>query len=274
MVFRLGRHQDRLFPTSLVEIYSIYIGRDKFKALQVYGFVEISTLDTVYPCFNRETSNAIVLPKGNKTLHLSNGCFVYDDCDSFKMKIDLKDAESSLCIRGYVDWDVRTLEFGTKWFNKPLCSFVKGLHGFAAICYSFFPEAVKANLTIFCAPKQKISSGSFEDFPKVYGSIVAQHNYFDYTGHFNRDYFRVALFERKAEDPLQTSATGMISLSRSMVAIPSRSSLVVGLNLSMFAGDNQASLNSSVDLQIGTSNFTVETESKNYSIYINVKWLD
>ncbi|CAO2840745.1 unnamed protein product [Amaranthus hypochondriacus] len=269
-----GVHRSMPFPSSMVEIYAVYIGRDKLKALQLYGSIEVSTLGNAYYCFNREASDAFGLLEGSKNLPLLDGSLEYDDCDSFEVKIDLKDVEGLLCIKGYVNWDDRTLEHGTRWFNKPLCSFVEGQHGFAAICYSFFPRAVKANLMVLLAPKQKISSERFEGFPRVYGSITAQHGYFDYTSRYNKDYFRVTLFERSAENAMQTSADGVISLSRSIVVVPLDSTLVVGLDLSMCIGDNQVSFNSSADLKVGASNFNVESESNNYSVHINVKWLD
>ena len=272
--FRFGVHRSMPFPSSMVEIYAVYIGRDKLKALQLYGSIEVSTLGNAYYCFNREASDSFGLLEGSKNLPLLDGSLEYDDCDSFKMKIDLKDVEGLLCVRGYVNWDDRTLEHGTRWFNKPLCSFVEGQHGFAAICYSFFPQAVKANLMVLLAPKQKISSDSFEGFPRVYGSITAQHGYFDYTSRYNKDYFRVTLFERSAENAIQTSADGVISLSRSIVVVPLDSTLVVGLDLSMCVGDNQVSFKYSADLKVGASNFSVESESNDYSVHINVKWLD
>lgn len=115
--FRFGVHRSMPFPSSMVEIYAVYIGRDKLKALQLYGSIEVSTLGNAYYCFNREASDAFGLLEGSKNLPLLDGSLEYDDCDSFEVKIDLKDVEGLLCIKGYVNWDDRTLEHGTRWLN-------------------------------------------------------------------------------------------------------------------------------------------------------------
>ncbi|KAL2924545.1 Cysteine synthase B [Bienertia sinuspersici] len=218
---------------------------------------EAST-NPMHPCFKREANDAFILSEGSKTIPLLDGSLVYDECDSLNMKIDLKDVESSMRIRGYIDWNDRTLEFGTKWFNKPLCSVVECEYSFAAIHYSFFPEAVKANFGVACTPKGKNGSRCLEMFPKVHGNIVAQHNSFDYTWHYNREYYRVALFQRDAEHPLQTSGNGEIQLSRSLVVVPMHSSLTVELSLCLCAGDDQDLFSSTVDLGHSKNDFNVK----------------
>ena len=67
---------------------------------------------------------------------------------------------------------------------------------------------------------------------------------------------------------MQTSAKGVISHSRSIVVLLD-STLVVGLDLSMCVGDTQVSFNSSIDLKVGTINFSVKSESNDYSVHID-----
>lgn len=182
-------------PCALVEIFSIFIGRENFKPLQVYGSVEVSSSRSTF-YFNKEAPDAFGLMEGNKIIPVLDESFIYDDCESLEMKVDLKDIGSCFRIRGYVDWDSRTFEFGTKWLNKQLCSIVEGEHGFAAIHYSIFPEAVQASVGVLCASMNNVS-GHADVSPKVYGSIVAQYHNFDYTSQYNKDYYRVVLFQRK-----------------------------------------------------------------------------
>lgn len=256
-----------------MEIFSIFIGVEKFEALQVYGCVEVSSIEDecTYYIFNREANNAFGLLEEGKTIPVLDGSLVYQDYDSLKMKIDLKDVENRLHIRGYIDWECMSLEFGTKWLNKQLCSVVEGEHGFVAIHYSIFPEAVQANVEVLCKPKH---GNGYVDAPsRVYGTIVAQYNNFEYTSRYAKDYYRVVLFQRNQEDPAQTSGNGMISLSRSMVVVPLNSSIVVETNL--WIGDEQVLLRFTTNFPITTNDMShVTMEHNDYSLHIYMKWVE
>ncbi|KAL3615756.1 hypothetical protein CASFOL_040050 [Castilleja foliolosa] len=195
---------------SFVEIFYVFIGRENYKPLQVYGSIKVAYDVCTFYVFKREAKeDAFGLSGHSKTLPLLDGSRVFNEGNSLEMKIDLKDVESQLHIKGYVCWDTRSLDSNfSPWLDKQLCSVIQGEHGgFAAIHYTIFSdEAEYADVKLLCIPK---NGGHF--CPKIYGSLVAQYNNYDYTSRYNRDYYRIVLFQRNRDDAAQPGSDGFIT---------------------------------------------------------------
>ncbi|KAL3635249.1 hypothetical protein CASFOL_019796 [Castilleja foliolosa] len=193
-------------PTSSVEIFSVFIGRENYKPLQVYGSIQVVSDEYTFYVFKREAKDdAFGLPEHSKTLPLLDGPRLYSDGEDLEMKVDLKDVESRWYIKGYVKWEWRYIDDGSRWLNQQLCSVIQG----------------------------------------------------------NRD------------DAAQPGTNGFIPLSRSVVAVPQLSSLIIEANI----GDG---LSDELELSFREVEFCVSTmgtiqrklimEGNDYSIYIYVRW--
>lgn len=86
----LRAHKNRPFASPSVEIFSVFIGREKFKAMQVYGSIEVSSSACTFDVFKREAKHAFVLSEHSKTLPVLDGSRAYDDCDSLEMILTLR----------------------------------------------------------------------------------------------------------------------------------------------------------------------------------------
>ncbi|KAL6548529.1 hypothetical protein OROGR_008950 [Orobanche gracilis] len=168
--WRLGPHKDMPLSSSSVQIFSIYIGREKLKALQIYGSIEVTSPACAFYVFNRDANDAFQLSEHSKTLPILRICGPHDQSETMKIKFNLKDLDGHVNIRGYVEWHWSCFNHYSSSLDKQLCSVVQGQQGFAAIHYSLFSEAVQANIEVLC-----ISKNEDADFPsKVYGSLVAR----------------------------------------------------------------------------------------------------
>ncbi|KAL3625377.1 hypothetical protein CASFOL_030831 [Castilleja foliolosa] len=254
---------------SFVEIFSVFIGREKYKPLQVYGSIQVASKEAAFYIFKREAKeDAFGLSEHSKTLPVLDGPRVFNNWIPLKMKIDLKDVESQWHIKGYVKWNWTNILFASRWLNKQLCSVIQGQDGnFAAIHYTIFSEyfAKYASVELLCIPK---NGGHFR--PKVHGSLVAQYHNYDYTSRYNKDYYRIVLFQRNRDDAAQPGADGFIPLSRSMVVVPNDSSLIIEANI----GDGLCDELSFQELRFdyGIMRRKLIMEENDYSIYIYVKW--
>ncbi|VFQ59428.1 unnamed protein product [Cuscuta campestris] len=261
--WKLCPHLDIPLPSSALQIFSVFIGREKLKALQIYGSIKVLSPPCSYYIFNKEASGAFGLEEGYKTIPVLHGPGVRDDCRTVKMKFDLKDRSSPLYIRGRLKLHWSLFTNSPTWNEKLLCSVVQGEHGFAAVHYALFSEAVQANVQVFCKSKNE----NVDFSPKVFGSLVAHYSIYDYTSRYNKDFFRIVLFERDQRDPAQVVGTeGVISLARPSLVVPMGSTLIVAANL--FGGVSNQGFK---EFRIGSSSPLV-MEGENYNIYVHVKW--
>ncbi|VFQ91145.1 unnamed protein product [Cuscuta campestris] len=139
-------HLDIPLASSALQIFSVFIGREKLKALQIYGSIKVLSPPCSYYIFNKEASGAFGLGEGCKTIPVLHGPGVRDDCRTVKTEFDLKDLSSPLHIRGRVKLHWSLFINSPTWNDKLLCSVVQGEHGFAAVHYALFSEAVQANV--------------------------------------------------------------------------------------------------------------------------------
>ncbi|KAL3635880.1 hypothetical protein CASFOL_020427 [Castilleja foliolosa] len=224
-----------------VEIFSVFIYREKYKPLQVYGSIQVASDDCMFYVFKREAKeDAFGLPEHRKTLPILDGPRLFDAYCSLEMKIDLKDVESRWDIKGYVDWDLRYIDNGSTT-NRQLCSVIQGQNGnFAAIHYTiFYEEGVYAIVGLLCVPKN--------------------------GGHFRP--------KRNRDDAAQSETDGFIPLSRSVVAVLEKSSFIIEANI----GDGLSDELSFRELEfkvctMGTIERKLIMERNDNFIYIYVRW--
>ena len=66
---------------------------------------------------------------------------------------------------------------------------------------------------------------------KIWGSLIAQYSCYDYSSRFNKDYYRIVLFEKIKNDLLQVSDDSRIPLSRPIIVVSSYASLIVNVDI-------------------------------------------
>ncbi|KAL6503204.1 hypothetical protein OROHE_023833 [Orobanche hederae] len=267
-------HPHGTMPSSspAMEVFSVFVGREQFEPFRVYGCIEVVSDAFKFQVFRKEADDALDLLHDGKILTLLDGPRVFDECCSLEIKVDLKDFENRLHIKGYVEWDQRDLG-GSSWLEKQLCSVVQSNLGFAAIHYSFFPRAVQATIGIFCTAKKHGNDDNI--YPEFYGSIVARYGSYDYTSQYNKDYYQIVIFQRNEGNRAQSQSDsdGLIPLSRSKVVVPLNSSLVIEANLhnNIFS----QVLNDYVEFSVGIKNgkkMTVDGDGYSIEIGLHVKW--
>ncbi|GAA0172189.1 hypothetical protein LIER_41296 [Lithospermum erythrorhizon] len=206
----LRSHKNKPRSSEAVEIFSVFIGQEKSKAVHIYGSIEVLNglnIELGY-IFKRDENDALGLSENVKSIPIPDGSRVFDDCSSLEMKFDIKDVEGCLAIKGYVNWAATVFD-SFKWYEKQLCFLIQGQHGgFAAIHYSIFSKAVRVTIKVLLNLKTR----SFDVNPKVWGSLVTQYSHYDYSSCYNKDYYRSVLFKRTRDDMVEIRALLVFSL--------------------------------------------------------------
>ncbi|CAH9103933.1 unnamed protein product [Cuscuta europaea] len=216
------------WPSRAIEIFSVFVGRQNSNALRIYGSLEILSDDhQICLIFKRDRNDALDLLKHlESTIGVLDGLRGYEECP-LEIKIDLKDAEDRLSIKGYVDWQASALE-SSSWCDKQLCNVFQGENGFATVHYSIFSKAVQAVIKTSLNFKMGYVNDCSQ---KVYGSLIAHYNCFDYSSRYTKEYYRSVLFRRIEDEVIELNADSTLPLSRSMVVVPAYSSLVIDVDL-------------------------------------------
>ncbi|CAH9080904.1 unnamed protein product [Cuscuta epithymum] len=259
----LRPHKNTPWPSPAVEIFSVFIGREKLKAVKVYGSIEVLSICDI---FKRSESDALLLSDNMKSMPILVGSRLYEDFDSLEMEINIEDVDGHLAIKGHVKWAASVLDSST-WFDKQLSSVIQGRNGFASVHYSIFSEAVAANVK--ASLKLKIPS----PYPKnVYGSLNAQYSCFDYSSRFTQDRYRSVLFKRTQDDSILVHVDEtVLPLCRPMVVVPIYSSLVIDVDLSI-GTHSQKLLSCTTNIEISEGFRTIETNE--CILNIEVEWCE
>ncbi|KAL8168363.1 hypothetical protein V2J09_009862, partial [Rumex salicifolius] len=210
----LRPHKGGLWPYPAVEIFSVFVGREK------------------------DEEDALVLAEHVKVLPILDGSRLFEHFISLGMKFDIKDVKGRSAIKGYVEWDPDVLDSDI-WHEKQICSLVR----------------VGAQLKVYC----HLKAGCTDEYPKIYGSLVTQYSCYDYSTRYNRDYYRIVLLKRTRDDSVEPSIDWKIPLSRSMVVVPSYSSLIVNVDLSVEMSGEILACVGAAEIRISEGNKIIET---------------
>ncbi|VFQ70321.1 unnamed protein product [Cuscuta campestris] len=252
-----------LKPSKLVEFYSIFIGRKKMAALNIFGTVEVSINNNyTHYLFKSNSNDGADIEDSQKVLPLNVTCVSFDDYGMLELKVNLEDVCGKFQNRGFATYE---LGFGNHdlWYNTHICSVFPGRDGFCALHYSLFPRACLANIEIILKCKS-FRSG----LEMIYGTAIAHYSNFDYSTKFKKDYFRSVLFKRAEKDPVPLENDGKVPLSRSVVAVPMDSSLIIEVD---FCGMSMKDFQSCTGtFEIGHRTF--KTETNDYEVEMKLTW--
>lgn len=254
-------HKSIPLPSPAIEIFSVFIGREKSSTPKIYGSIEILCgYRRLCYILKREEKDALWLSEHTNSISILDDSREYEEFQPLSVKVDIKDAYGRLGVKGYVNWDAAILD-ASSYRNKLLCSFIQGQEGFTALHYCIFTDAVAACIKLFVNRKLRFTDAD----SKIYGSVVSQ---YDYSSRYNQDFYRTKLFMRTEDESLQLNDDGTIPLSRSMVVVPSYSSLIINIDLSVGVS-GQKLLSCSQTIAIGDRRKTVETSDCDLDIEID-----
>lgn len=115
------------------------------------------------------------------------------------------------------------------------CSIIQGKHGFAALHYTIFGDAIQSKLKFTLEPITLCDDNAVNY--QVYGKIVARYSCYKYSTHYKKKYYQSKLLKKGKEETVEL---GVIPLSQSVVAVPlnGSTSLIVSAKLHVFLNGN------------------------------------
>ncbi|XP_021836885.2 uncharacterized protein [Spinacia oleracea] len=253
-------------PLPLVEVFSISIGSSDLKPpFKLYGNIRVECC----PIFNRDESSAQIC--FDKIEFKYRYRFGFDALEDFGIYFKLKDVEGNLSIEGQFSWVTRLLD---SWYDKRICSVVRGDHGYVAVHYTIIYDGIQAKVKVLV----KRFDNTLDLPTKFYGSLVARYSNHEYSNSYDKKYYQSTLFERSLDDPVNLKKDSSLPLSKSLVCVPRMSSLIIQVDLT--ADDNLLPqpgfgvevLQGSVEFNTDGSQRSKEIWGQNYWIEISVKW--
>ncbi|KAK1365135.1 hypothetical protein POM88_040696 [Heracleum sosnowskyi] len=136
-------------------------------------------------------------------------------------------------------------------------------------CSKLYTSIVIWSLITYDNAIHLIHQSRTSDHVKVYGDIIASYDKLSYSTSYDKQFFRRVLFTRKEANSLKLEDN--LVLSRSVVAVPSTSSLLAEVNLSFQNEEDTHSVVKIVKFQIGES-YMVPITYDMVDIRIDVDW--
>ncbi|XP_056686582.1 uncharacterized protein [Spinacia oleracea] len=262
----------------VVEVFSIFIGRETDKPLRLHGIVAFCGGNGDFKLFKRGKDDPFILDPGRNLLTLKGPNIILAGGDSFGISVDLEDVDGLVSIKGVVSSGYGVNHHQEGWFNRLLCSVIKGKHelSFAAVHYTVIAYAIKVTLKVHLFFKGGHEHSS-NDISTIHGSLVALNDKYARRSSYEKLYYRNVIFERRKENPLVISCMEDfdmdMELSKKVFAVPHNSRLCIAVDLSCqcpsFTGFIKETAQFEVDSSVGND---VVIEGDSFGINISVKW--
>ncbi|XP_021754788.1 uncharacterized protein LOC110720096 [Chenopodium quinoa] len=155
-------------PVQLLEVFSIGISSNDLKPpFKLYGRINVQGMQYVH-LFNRDQNSPQICFDKIEVKYCGRvGLSAMND---FGIYLDLKDAKGNVFVEGFVSW---TFRFFDKWYNKRICSVIRGDHGYVALHYIIIEDGAHAKVNVLV----KNNDSALGLLPvKFYGSIVARYS--------------------------------------------------------------------------------------------------
>ncbi|KAI8027926.1 hypothetical protein LOK49_LG02G02112 [Camellia lanceoleosa] len=246
----------------MLKVFTVRINNiDEEDPGQLYGTITVTDGLSSQYIYNRSRDNYESIRPRDTTLLTSPAARSISAYDSFTIDAALKDKDKlSLdddVSSGQISWNVFNT---TNEYDKPLYEYVPGKYGSVTVNYIVLSDAVEAIVEV------TLINGDGENPVDVYRLITA-HN-----GNFTNE---SVLFRKISNEYIDVKPGHPIPLSRSVVAIPQNSSLIVRANLM-----DHDSLSPNDEIANGTTQFPAQlsgTSQKNISgkygeIQVKVTW--
>ncbi|XP_021749704.1 uncharacterized protein LOC110715429 [Chenopodium quinoa] len=213
-------------PIHILEVFSFGIGRNDLQPpFKICGTIRLP----FYPLFHKDESSPQICNDNKLEVRYCDdqAMWAFDD---FGFYVDIRDVETDFRVKGQCAWPSRYLE---SWFDKRVCSFIRGDHGYVAVHFTVIYEGLQAQFNIFLK-RININNDTLDlSSSKLYGSIVAQYSNHDYSNVYDEKYYQSVLFESNTDNPVKLNEDGLLPLSKSLVCVPIKSSLIIKANLTV-----------------------------------------
>ncbi|KAK1389939.1 hypothetical protein POM88_018117 [Heracleum sosnowskyi] len=266
-------HCPGFLASHLLEVFSLFIARPNGKEVNMYGSVNIVCSFGWCNIFSREKDEAYLLSRGCNLLPMKGPERAATPGMTFFIVVDLRDVDGNVKIKGAAHSTVGIDERQRPWFDRRLCSVVKGEkeNSFVAIHYTMFSFALQAVFKVCLVWKRRSSARV-----NICGDIIASYDKVSYSTIYDKQFFRRVLFTRKEANSLEVLFTGKeaeertLILSTNQVAVPMTSSLVAEVNLSYQSAKSTHRVAEIVNFQFEESCKTIR--SGDVDICIGVTW--
>ncbi|CAH9099224.1 unnamed protein product [Cuscuta epithymum] len=104
----------KLFPSDAIVVFTVLIGREKWKQVNICGSIKVSCGGyDEFDVFKKDENDVVKLLQGRKGLPILVGSGVFESCSSLDIICDLKDVTCCppLEIKGYVKWSAEILNY-------------------------------------------------------------------------------------------------------------------------------------------------------------------
>ncbi|KAL6565234.1 hypothetical protein OROGR_002185 [Orobanche gracilis] len=205
----------------LAEVFSISIHSDDGGDVRSpYGDIWSGDSNGDYLIFDSDKQRLDVILYPDEPLPLLElpRCYVGPH---FGVSIGLEGGDGREISYGGLDYDDRTVK---PWLDMWMCSVIRGKHGFAAVHYSIFSDAVQAKLKFILLVQQSCSGGGSAAAAccQVKGRINVRYRNCRYSTHYEKKHYQSVLFKKSEFVDLDDG--GEIPLSKSLVVVPSNAS--------------------------------------------------
>lgn len=216
----------KIWGIYLVEVFSVYIGGINREVSALCGTIEVDYGSVPLYIYNKDCNDPEVLAyDGIACIETHTGI---SNCE-FSVDLDLKDPIQNLEVsRGYFSWNAGTLHSfsSISWYNKRVCTVVRGQDGYAALHYMIFDRAVRAIVEVALFFDKFASAAT-----NLYGLLVGRYGGQEYLTDYEKKYYQSILFNRPQNKAVPLITGSRVPLSKSVVAVPINSSLVVEADL-------------------------------------------
>ncbi|XP_074274481.1 uncharacterized protein LOC141598667 [Silene latifolia] len=232
-----------------VEVFTVFVSGITKKISALCGTIIVDDGSDRFSIYKRDESCSELLPDNGLACIEFNYRSIQNT--EFCIILNLKDPVGNVQVScGDLGWNAGTVESGMMWYNKRLCSVVRGKEGYAAVHYTIFDNAFEAFVEV------KLFNNGQSDIPiSLYGTLIARYSGHDYSTCYEKKYYVSRLYDRPRDKSIELKSGSGIELVKSIVVVPVRSSLIIEANLGAFGTEN-------ADKPIcGIAEFTVDLSS-------------
>ncbi|KAK9734573.1 hypothetical protein RND81_04G149200 [Saponaria officinalis] len=252
-----------------VEVFTVFIDGITEKIHALCGTIIVDDGGDKFSIYKRDESSCELLPDHGLACIEVNYRAI--DNSEFVITLNLRDPIRNLEVsRGYLAWDVgRTEGNNMVWYEKRVCTVVRGKDGFAAVHYTIFDNAFEAFVEI-----KLFASGDSDSPINLYGTLIASYSGCDYSTSYQKKFYRSRLFDRPRDKSLELKTGSKIDLVKSIVAVPVKHSLIIEADLSAVGIDGVVeSMSGITDFEIDLlTGVTRIIQGKRYRVEVCVKF--
>ncbi|KAK9748907.1 hypothetical protein RND81_02G089200 [Saponaria officinalis] len=251
-----------------VEVFSVFVGGISKNISALCGAILVNDGGSTYSIYNRDDS-CLELLSDNGLASIEVNYRAIDNFD-FGIILFLRDPVGNLEVsRGSLGWHVGSLKSYMSWYNKRLCSVVRGDDGYAAVHYEVFNNAFEAFLEV-----KLLAEGCHDSRVNLHGSLFGLYGGYDYTTSYDNKYYKSRLFDRPCDRSVEQNVDSGIALLKSIVVVPNESYLIIEANLCLLGSDNvEVPIRGTHEFQIDLSNTVSKfIQGEHYRIEICVKF--